>query len=176
MKKQLLGLALLTSLSLFACINNPTKTADEQQTQTKQTELNVETLRFKNAKLNEIYAQYIGLKNALVKDHAEEADSTAKMLYNAIENSQLTDVLPLAKQMVQAKDLIAKRAHLDALSRILATHFKNEKINSGVIYKQFCPMANDGKGGFWLASEKEIQNPYYGQKMSTCGSVKEEIR
>lgn len=175
MKKQFYGLALITTLGLFACSNNTNKTAVEQSNK-KQTEPNAASPKFENAKLNEIYTQYISLKTALVNDNVEEADSSAKMLYNAIENSQLNDVLPTAKQMVEAQDLTTKRTHLDALSNILATHFKNEKITSGIIYKQFCPMANDGKSGFWLASEKEIQNPYYGQKMSSCGSVKEEIK
>ncbi|MBD3748856.1 MAG: DUF3347 domain-containing protein [Sphingobacteriales bacterium] len=174
-RKQLSGFALIATLSFFACSNNTNKTADAQSNN-KQTELNSTSPKFENAKLNEIYTQYISLKTALVNDHAEEANTSAKMLYNAIENSQLNDVLPIAKQMVEAPDLTVKRAHLDELSNILATHFKNEKITSGVIYKQFCPMANDGKGGFWLANEAEIQNPYYGQKMSTCGSVEEEIK
>lgn len=175
MKKQLSSLVLIATLGLFACSTNTNKTADEQSNN-KQTEFNSASPKFENAKLNEIYTQYINLKTALVNDNAEAADSSAKMLYNAIENSQLNDVLPTAKQMVEAQDLTTKRAHLDALSNILATHFKNEKLTSGVIYKQFCPMANDGKGGYWLANEAEIQNPYYGQKMSTCGSVKEEIK
>lgn len=175
MKKQLSGLALLLTLSLFACSSNNNKT-DDEQTNTKQTVPNVATPKFENVKLNEIYAQYINLKTALVNDNAEVADSSSKMFYNAIENSQLSDVLPLADAMVKANDLTAKRSCLDPLSNALAEHFKKEKLTSGVIYKQFCPMANDGKGGFWLASEKEIQNPYYGQKMATCGSVKEEIK
>jgi hypothetical protein len=37
-------------------------------------------------------------------------------------------------------------------------------------------MANDGNGGYWLSSEPQIKNPYYGDEMLECGEVKEEIK
>jgi hypothetical protein len=46
---------------------------------------------------------------------------------------------------------------------------------SGSIYVQYCPMANEGKGGYWLSSQEEIMNPYYGDDMLHCGEVKETI-
>jgi len=41
------------------------------------------------------------------------------------------------------------------------------------LYLEFCPMADNNNGGFWLSSEKEIRNPYFGSSMLKCGSVKE---
>lgn len=32
-------------------------------------------------------------------------------------------------------------------------------------------MAHNNNGAFWLSIQKEIENPYYGAAMSTCGSV-----
>jgi len=49
------------------------------------------------------------------------------------------------------------------------------KLSSGNIYKDFCPMALDG-GAYWLSSEKNILNPYYGDKMLKCGTVKEVLQ
>ncbi|MBD78724.1 MAG: hypothetical protein CL840_07380 [Crocinitomicaceae bacterium] len=40
------------------------------------------------------------------------------------------------------------------------------------LYLNFCPMADDKKGGFWLSLEKEIRNPYFGSGMLHCESVK----
>jgi len=48
-------------------------------------------------------------------------------------------------------------------------------VKSGEVYKQYCPMAFDGKGAFWLSSSEEIRNPYYGDKMLKCGRVEETI-
>jgi Cu(I)/Ag(I) efflux system membrane fusion protein len=40
------------------------------------------------------------------------------------------------------------------------------------VYLEFCPMADDNNGSFWLSYEKEISNPFFGQNMLTCGEVK----
>jgi membrane fusion protein, copper/silver efflux system len=39
------------------------------------------------------------------------------------------------------------------------------------VYRQFCPMAFDDKGAFWLSESDEILNPYFGDMMLNCGEV-----
>jgi Cu(I)/Ag(I) efflux system membrane fusion protein len=41
------------------------------------------------------------------------------------------------------------------------------------VYYQFCPMANNNKGAYWLSESKVIRNPYFGEKMINCGETKE---
>ena len=36
-------------------------------------------------------------------------------------------------------------------------------------------MVNNDEGAFWLSTEEEILNPYYGASMLRCGEVVEEI-
>jgi Cu(I)/Ag(I) efflux system membrane fusion protein len=36
-------------------------------------------------------------------------------------------------------------------------------------------MANDNKGATWISKDKNIINPYFGDKMLTCGSVESVI-
>ncbi len=43
-------------------------------------------------------------------------------------------------------------------------------------YRQFCPMAQNNKGAYWLSGKQAIRNPYFGDQMLTCGETKEEIR
>ncbi|ADB42827.1 MULTISPECIES: efflux RND transporter periplasmic adaptor subunit [Spirosoma] len=43
------------------------------------------------------------------------------------------------------------------------------------VYRQFCPMALNNKGSYWLSDKKPIRNPYFGNQMLTCGETKEEI-
>ena len=43
------------------------------------------------------------------------------------------------------------------------------------VYYQFCPMAFNEKGAFWLSTTKEISNPYFGDQMLTCGEIKETL-
>jgi Cu(I)/Ag(I) efflux system membrane fusion protein len=44
------------------------------------------------------------------------------------------------------------------------------------IYVQHCPMADSNKGADWLSKEKEILNPYFGQKMLGCGEITKTIQ
>lgn len=41
------------------------------------------------------------------------------------------------------------------------------------IYVHHCPMVNNNKGANWLSLSREIRNPYFGDQMLTCGSIKE---
>ena len=45
-----------------------------------------------------------------------------------------------------------------------------------IIYYQYCPMYNGGKGANWLSKENIIKNPYFGDQMLTCGITIETIR
>ena len=46
----------------------------------------------------------------------------------------------------------------------------NEKV-----FIAFCPMADGDKGAYWLSREEKVINPYFGNKMLTCGEVKQVI-
>jgi hypothetical protein len=48
---------------------------------------------------------------------------------------------------------------------------KGLKLNTAVVYRQYCPM----KKSYWLSESPAIENPYYGNQMLTCGEVKETL-
>jgi len=178
MKNYLMGLALASMVySATGCTNSADKTAGNTQ-EVEETERTAQTTqpKFADAKVNEVYQHYIHLKTALVNNDAKEADMGAKMLEKALIDAGMKTEAALASQLTKAADVKSKREKLNPLSIALVEAFKKSKIESGVVYKQFCPMANDGKGGYWLASESKINNPYYGASMLKCGSVEEEIK
>ncbi|MDA9554928.1 DUF3347 domain-containing protein [Pelobium sp.] len=176
MKNYVMGIALLGFVyGAVACTNNTNKTVENTTTEQKEVAQTANP-KFADAKVNEVYQHYIHLKTALVNDDAKEADMGAKMLEKALTDAGMNKEAKLATQLVKANDVKSKRTQLSALSLALADAFKKSKLASGVIYKQYCPMANDGKGGYWLASESQIKNPYYGGSMLKCGSVDEEIK
>jgi len=178
MKNYLMGLALASMVySATGCTNSADKTAGNTQ-EVEETESTAQTTqpKFADAKVNEVYQHYIHLKTALVNNDAKEANMGAKMLEKALIDAGMKTEAALASQLTKAADVKTKREKLNPLSIALAEAFKKSKIESGVVYKQFCPMANDGKGGYWLASESKINNPYYGASMLKCGSVEEEIK
>lgn len=43
------------------------------------------------------------------------------------------------------------------------------------LYIQYCPMADQNKGGYWISQQKNIINPYFGQSMLRCGSITDQL-
>ena len=139
-----------------------------------------------------ILAAYYEIKNALVADNAVLAATKAKAMktaLDAIDTKKWTAkdrvfYEPLAKKLEtdaehigdNAKKIDHQREHFITLSNNITSVTKTLKINAETTYLQFCPMANDGKGAFWLSQENKVKNPYYGKSMLTCGSVKETLK
>ena len=135
-----------------------------------------------NMKLKGVLNIYFDLKNELV----------AANLKNAIELVlQLTKKLELIKFNTLDNDL---RINLEEALKSLADIKKENSVEScrllfknlsknfiflasrmngydKPIYVQHCPMADNNSGADWLSLEKAIKNPYFGDKMLTCGSV-----
>jgi len=123
---------------------------------------------------------YYGVKDALVRTDAAKAKMQATELVAALTSVDGTK-LPAAdrKALVTAKtnataisrttDVAAQREQFEALSTSMITLVKATK--PAKAYVQYCPMVSAS----WLSDSKEVRNPYYGDKMLKCGSVKEEI-
>lgn len=127
---------------------------------------------------NPIIQAYLHLKDALVLSDAEKARVNAKMLVASLDNMgddpKIKSIREYALKIYESSDLNQQREIFKPLSDAVAD-FAAQK-NMGIkLYKQFCPMAFDNAGGFWLSAEEEINNPYFGDKMLHCGVVKEEI-
>ncbi|MFM2268667.1 MAG: hypothetical protein RL757_2108 [Bacteroidota bacterium] len=139
-----------------------------------------------------VLSAYYALKDALVADNAKLAAEKGKAMKTALRSIETKNWT--AKQR-NAYDEVAKkldtdaahigdnagkidhqREHFMSLSNNLTSLVKTLKINEETAYSQFCPMANDGKGAYWLSKEDKVKNPYYGKKMLTCGSVKETLK
>lgn len=71
--------------------------------------------------------------------------------------------------------LEGKRASFQMVSDMLFDLVKNTGLKGDTIYHQFCPMAFDDKGAYWLSNKSAIQNPYFGHKMLTCGETRDTL-
>lgn len=132
---------------------------------------------FQDKKLNAAYVNYIQLKDALVasdlvksKKAGAELQKSLAVVSNGKKASELTATL------VASTDLTAQRKVFSLLSNEMSTLVKGGKLSAGVLYLEYCPMANSNEGAYWLSNEKEIKNPYFGDRMLKCGSVKETIQ
>ena len=135
------------------------------------------TPAFKDDKIGTAYTHYIHLKDALVASNAAEAKKAAgeleKSLVGVGESKKAIDA---AKTISSSTDLNDQRKTFSTLSNEMTTLVKASKLASGSLYVEYCPMANNNEGAFWLSNEKEIKNPYFGDIMLKCGSVKETLQ
>ena len=132
---------------------------------------------FKDSKLGVAYEHYLHLKDALVASNNNEAIGGANQLQKALKDiNGATAALEATSKIALTSDLKEQRKAFSALSNEMATLVKSSKLSAGILYLEYCPMANSNKGAYWLSNEKEIKNPYFGDKMLRCGSVKETIQ
>jgi hypothetical protein len=123
---------------------------------------------------------YYSVKDALVATDAAKAKTSATTLVAALakvdagklstsDKKALVTAKTKAEAISKSTDVEAQREQFETLSASMITLAKSTK--PAKTYVQFCPM----KEASWLSDKKEVRNPYYGDKMLKCGSVKEEI-
>lgn len=127
---------------------------------------------------------YLGVKDALVATNGVNAKRGAIALSSALNRVDAAKLsAPDRKTLAMAKThalAISKTSDVDdqrELFGMLSTSMiaLTKATKPAKAYVQFCPMAAGGQGASWLSDKKEVRNPYYGDKMLKCGSVKEEI-
>lgn len=134
------------------------------------------SVELRDTSINQAYKCYEDLKDVLVASDASKARIAASELGSALRKIKGSEnTADLADKIATSTDLAEQRTSFTALSNDVITLFKQSEISSGSIYVQYCPMANEGEGGYWLSSQEEIMNPYYGDEMLHCGEVKETI-
>ena len=170
-----IGVAIMTS-ALFVSCNQQNKALEQKDTTSKDSVVSTTTIVpvLKDQHSSEVYTHYIHLKDALVASDATEAQKASKDLADELKDIKGCEVTSVvADKIANSTDLKVQRAAFTPLSSDIIALMKTTDIESGKMYVNFCPMANDGKGGYWLSSNNEIKNPYYGKSMLKCGEVKE---
>ena len=128
--------------------------------------------------LNDVMIKYIVLKDALVNSDTKAAHQASNILLKSIRNTEeLKDVSALkalettTQNFIKAETLAQQRSAFVGLSKNLIKISKGFSSQNTTYYIQECPMANNNNGAQWLALEKGIKNPYFGEEMLDCGSV-----
>ena len=78
-------------------------------------------------------------------------------------------------KMTESKDTKDQKAAYDSFNQALFKSIKTFGIIGASVYYQYCPMALNNQGAYWLSDTKEIRNPYFSGNMLSCGSTKEII-
>jgi len=113
---------------------------------------------------------YLALKDALVESDAEMAAIVAARLSELAEGQMVA----AAKAVAGTQNIDKQREAFQSLSEMLYEQLKADGTDV-TVYKQFCPMAFDNQGAYWLSAEEEILNPYFGDRMLKCGRVDETL-
>ncbi|MCF6351205.1 MAG: DUF3347 domain-containing protein [Flavobacteriaceae bacterium] len=154
----------------------------------KKEDRNVTGTTQKNGATAQIIDSYLQIKNGLVADDNKATAKGGTAMVTAFTKFDMTklsgdthkeymEILESAKEHAKhivKSDIAHQREHFEVLSTDiddLITLLGTDK----TLYQDFCPMANNNKGAYWLSEIKEIKNPYFGAKMLKCGSVKKQI-
>ncbi len=165
-----------------------TKTKDDPNYSQKNERIKV-SKDFQN-QLKIVFNDYIKLKDALVKDHSDNVIVESKKLLdhlNEVDMKLLNSKEGHNHWMILKKEIKVSATSISNTSNIATqrNHFKlfslhliktlqlfgiNEKV-----FVEFCPMADNNNGAYWLSKEEKVINPYFGNAMLTCGEVKQVI-
>ena len=168
----LLAYTFLAITLLGACSGN--QPANEQNTVTSKKKEAAEEKATNTT--TDVINDYIKLKDALVASDAKQAQQVAVAMLEVIDAVQMPDIQQNTKEIAAADELSVQRTYFDSLSTNIYQMAKTAETDLPNLFWQFCPMAFDNRGAYWLSFQEEIRNPYYGDQMLTCGRVEEEIK
>lgn len=130
---------------------------------------------FSDQQYASVYDAYLNVKAALVNTDVSVAQKKGIILKKSLEAITVSEEMKLAvKEIVSENETKKQRIAFDIISKELEIVFSRE-LTSGTIYKQYCPMAFNGEGAYWLSDSKEVRNPYFGYQMLKCGVVDSKI-
>ena len=147
-----------------------------------------------NDSFNELLTAYFSVKDALVESDTVKANAAAVNLAKASESLKTDEITGDSTGMIKAtaksfagtitgsalglkgeKNIENKRQEFEMISDALWSLTRTVKYEGQKVYYQFCPMAFDNKGAYWLSKDANIRNPYFGDKMLTCGSTQDSL-
>jgi Cu(I)/Ag(I) efflux system membrane fusion protein len=135
--------------------------------------------------LDEVYAAYFDVQQALSQDKLDAAKAGADKLLAALDHvdmallegpahegwmKELGGLTKSAKAFATAEAIADARAAFEPFSSsvyVVAKRFGTS--GTQAILRFHCPMAFDGRGADWLRNKPGTENQYFGSQMPTCG-------
>jgi hypothetical protein len=138
-----------------------------------------------------VFTAYVELKDAFVSSDAAKVKAEAtetkqalskvdmKLLSGAAHNDWMSYVAPIEtslKEIEASTDIEVQRKAFSTLSDNMYKSIKAFGLGGKEAFYEYCPMAFNNEGAYWLSDQSQIRNPYFGDKMLTCGQVKEKLK
>ncbi|MCA0931717.1 efflux RND transporter periplasmic adaptor subunit [Lutimonas saemankumensis] len=140
--------------------------------------------------LKNVFETYLLMKDALVKDDQETVVVQSKSMLtelSKVSSDDLEDSISIeswekiknnmeieAGKISATNSLEQQRSHFKDLSNYTTNAVQIFGVGQEV-YHQYCPMADNDKGAYWLSDSENVLNPYFGNAMLACGLVKQVI-
>lgn len=123
------------------------------------------------APVKSVYDHYLKIQTDLANDSLKGVSIEANAIAEAVQGDSMKmlpeKVATQAKTLAQAPDLQAARTAFKPLSASLIKYLAEHHARSAYV-EVYCPMARAS----WLQADKNVNNPYLGQEMPTCGEIK----
>lgn len=192
MKKLLIYIPFLV---LVACGGNKDEQAQNTETVATAPLTKSQNSDAFNSSFEAMLSDYYSLKDGMVKSTssvASSVDSAANKLISSADSLKLTElkadeaivstaqsyaqgISAEAKALLGEKNLEAKRKAFQMISDQMYDLVRTVRYDRQVVYHQYCPMAFNDEGAYWLSNNSEIMNPYFGNKMLHCGEVRDSL-
>jgi len=141
--------------------------------------------------LGDVFTAYVTLKDAFISSDADKVKAQAaataaslqqvdmKLLTGAAHHDWMTyfsGIQGSLNEIQSAADIAAQRLAFSTLSDNVYKSIKAFGLGGKEAYYEFCPMAFDNRGAYWLSDQSKVLNPYFGDEMLTCGTVVEKLK
>lgn len=190
--KYFFALCLLT-LTVVSCKNKDEK-KETTVTEEKNTSGGILYSETFITSFNNVLNAYYNLKDAFVKSDTIAVNAAGAQLKTLLDSLKLDEVQQKdtvafssisgrpgdasaeIAGMLAENDLEKKRESFEMISSAFYDLIRAVRPYGVTAYYQYCPMAFNDKGAYWLSNADSIRNPYFGKKMLTCGEVKETLK
>lgn len=176
MKKIINSAAILMVIIAVQACNQGNKPTQDTTAKTDSTKVVIAQAVVDTTNTAGVFKAYISLKDEFLKSDVAGIKSAASALEaKLVVIKGCSETAVTAHKIATTDDIKAQRADFLLLSKDVISLIKGAGFKTAPIYVDYCPMADEGKGGYWLSLNKTIENPYFPEHMKECGQVKEQI-
>lgn len=183
-------LLIATIVVLAACGSSDEKAKEPEQPQAPLAQ-GANTDAF-NMAFEKLMNSYYDLTGHFIAEHKTGIMSSAQQLLQATDSLDMaslkgdTTVIATArtykegisaeiKGLIGEAELEGQRKSLQMISDQLYDLIRIVRYNRAIVYHDFCPMAFNNQGAYWLSNNAQIRNPYLPKTMPGCGEMKDSI-
>lgn len=143
---------------------------------------------------SELITAYTGLKDALVASDTAKATAAALKLAIASDSLKINEIqgdtgnvikptavtytsmiTSSAKGLAGESSLSEMRKEFEMIADNLWQLTRVVRYDGQKLFWQYCPMAFNNRGAYWISSERQVRNPYFGNDMLECGKVADSL-